>query len=55
VELLQSYVNALNLQFASKVKQIGRVVQAFSYCYISLLVVLIYQMMLMPLSMIEGM
>ncbi len=54
-ELLSSYVKALNLQFENAMKKIARNFQIFSYLYITLLVVLIYQMMLLPLSLIERM
>ena len=53
--LLQSYIQELNLKFEKSIKKIGTNCQIFSYCYILLLVLLVYQMMLMPLAMIERM
>ncbi len=37
------------------IKRIGMSVQLFSYCYIGLIIVLVYQLMLMPLQMVERM
>jgi len=54
-ELLSTYTQSLSVLFEYKVKKIGRNFQVFSYFYILILVILIYQMMLMPLAMIERM
>ena len=54
-ELLPSYIAGLNLRFENFLKKTGRNFQIFSYVYIMLLVVMVYQMMLLPLAMIERM
>ena len=54
-ELLPSYIMGLNMRFENFLKKTGRNFQIFSYVYIMLLVVMVYQMMLLPLAMIERM
>ena len=54
-KLLESYAKTLNLKFENRIKKAGYYFQIFSYVYIMLLVVLVYQMMLLPLGMIERM
>ena len=54
-ELLASYGKGLNLELQGFLKRLGRYFQVFSYVYIMLLVLLVYQMMLMPLALIERM
>lgn len=52
--MLEVYLRTIKVSIDKKLKQIGLLVQIFSYGYIGFLVVVIYQMLLLPLNMIEG-
>lgn len=54
-ELLEIYIQSKQDRFQTYTKKIGIIVQTISYCYIGLIVWLVYQLMLMPLAMIERM
>ena len=52
-ELLEIFMQQQELIWKKKVKKIGIFIQLLSYSFVAILVLVVYQLMLLPLSMLE--
>lgn len=53
IELLDIFMHQQELIWKNKMKKIGIVIQLISYSFVGILVLVVYQLMLLPLSMLE--
>ena len=55
LSLLEGYLKVADVKRRKKMKQLGQLIQAIAYSFIAIMIILVYQVLFLPLSMLERM